>query len=185
MPFFEPPSSSYSTTLALAILAFLAFNLLGLKKRIFPPVAAHADAHEHSHDHDHNHDHSHAHGGHDEHHNSGGVMGLWQWISHFWQPTPTLWKTMEGGLKYGMVPILFFFFLGLNFIEEFARILSLSLRLYGNILGEHAAKENILATMFSFLTSGDAVQFLLSSVIWISSLIVTLLGGLAGFIQAM
>ena len=183
MPPFESPSSSYSTTLALAILAFFAFNLLGLKKRIFPPVAAPAsDAHGHAHDHAHDHE---DHGGHRDSHNSGGVLGLWQWIGHYWQPTPTLWKTMDGGLKYSLVPVLFFFFLGLNFIEEFARILSLSLRLYGNIFGEHAAKENILSTMYKFLSSGDILQIVMSSLVWISSLVVTLLGGLAGFIQAM
>ena len=188
LPPFESPSSSYSLTLGLAILAFLAFNLLGLRKRIFPPSPATADhghGHDHAHDHSHDHSHDHAQEDHGGHHNAGGIEGLWQWISHFWHPTPVLWNTMEGGVKYALVPVLFFLFLGLNIIEEVARILSLSLRLYGNIFGEHAAKENILSTMFQFITSGDVVYVFLSGIVWFASIVVTLLGGLAGFVQAM
>ena len=185
IPPYESPSSSYSVTLALAIMAFLAFNLLGLKKRIFPP----APVEEHVHTKDAAHKDStvpvskrpvHA----PVHHNPGGLAGLWQWIGHFWQPTPQLWRSLTGPIKYCLVPILFFFFLGLNFIEEWARILSLSLRLYGNIYGEHAATANILQTMFAFLSSGGGMM-LLTPLVWVASIIVTLLGGLAGFIQAM
>lgn len=176
IPPFEAPTSSYNTTLSLAVLAFLAFNLLGLKKRIFPPS--------HSHDHDHSHDHGHEHS-HEHKEAAGGVVGLWTWISHFWAPTPALLKSAKSGFEYALVPFLFVLFLGLNFVEEFARILSLSLRLYGNIFGEHTAKEKILETMYNFFTSADVLEKFLSLIVWGASLVVSLLGGLAGFIQAM
>lgn len=178
IPPFEAPSSSYNTTLSLAFLAFLAFNLLGLRKRLFPPAAEHHHDHEHDHDHAHGEEHHH-------HHNPGGIVGLWQWISHFWAPTPALLKSAKSPFEYALVPFLFVLFLGLNFVEEFARILSLSLRLYGNIFGEHTAKEKIMETMYNFLVSPDVVNKFLSIIVWGASLVVTLLGGLAGFIQAM
>ena len=187
LPLFESPSASFNTTLALAILSFLAFNLLGLKKRIFPPHDAHA--HEHSHEHGHEHTHAHDHGVLEAHlqpgAHTGGVVGLWQWISHFWAPTPTLWKTMEGSLKYILVPLLFVLFLVLNFVEEWARIMSLSLRLYGNIFGEHMARGELIDASFKFLTSGDLLMMAASVMLLGIAIFITVLGALAGFVQAM
>ena len=120
---FESPSTSYSTTLALAVLGFLAFMLLGLKKRIFPPAPEHAASHDHSHDHAHDHSHDHAHDhAHEEHHGGrGGLDGAWEWISHYWHPVPQLFKSMEGAMKAFPV-LLFFFFVALNIVEEVARV---------------------------------------------------------------
>jgi len=196
LPLFEAPSASYNTTLALAILSFLAFNLLGLKKRIFPPPHSADHGHGHEHEHEHGHDHSHAHDlnhgttdvaipGEIHHQAQGGIAGLGQWIAHFWAPTPTLWRTMEGGLKYVLVPLLFVLFLGLNFVEEWARILSLSLRLYGNIFGEHMAKEQLLHNAFMFFTSGDLTLMMMGILLLGVATFVTVLGALAGFVQAM
>ena len=39
--------------------------------------------------------------------------------------------------------------------------------------------------MFDFLVSGDVMRILMAPLVYVSSLIVALLGGLAGFIQAM
>ncbi|MEW6277311.1 MAG: FoF1 ATP synthase subunit a [Candidatus Eremiobacterota bacterium] len=180
---YEPPSTSYNTTLALALISFLAFNYFGLKKRLFPPKDSGAGL---SHGHD---DHDHG------HHSPGGLAGLGVWIAHFWQPTPELWKTMEGALKYLMVPFLAVLFILLNFIEEWARIISLSFRLFGNISGEHQVKASLLDTMYTY--GGQMVEALshgqlaglfagiLAIVIWAISLFAMCLGALAGFIQAM
>ena len=178
---YEAPTASYNTTLALAIISFLAFNFFGLKKNIFPALGAS------SHDHD----------GDEHHHHSGGggLMGIWTWLCHFVNPVPSLAKTLEGPLKALVLP-LGVLFLCLNIVEEVARILSLSIRLFGNISGEHQVKVNLLSVIQQFLGSsftglkagalGTGAGFgLLAGLIWGASLFTTLLGTLAGFIQAM
>ncbi len=183
---FEPPTSSYNTTLALAMISFFAFNWFGIKKNMFPrwgateePVAHHGDGH-----HDHH------------HHSSGGIGGFFTWLAHFVQPTPMLWKSMDGAMRYLLVPLLCVLFLCLNIVEEVARILSLSLRLFGNISGEHQVKVSLFGVMRDFLNqsfagfqAGHMVQgpgwLVVSGVIWGASLFATLLGALAGFVQAM
>jgi F-type H+-transporting ATPase subunit a len=177
IPLYESPTASISTTLALAILSFLAFNLLGLKKRVFPPQHHHHHHHDEHGAHEHEHEHEH-------HHAPGGLMGLWQWISHFWQPAPKLWSEFSGGLRL-IVVALFFLFLGLNFIEEFARIMSLSLRLYGNISGEHAAKVNMIMIIEQMMAQGGLTGYGVAAVVFGASCFVTILGALAGFVQAM
>ena len=173
IPVYESPTASISTTLALAILSFLAFNLLGLKKRVFPPKHTHHEGHDHQQEH-----------ADDHHHAPGGLLGVWEWISHFWQPAPKLWKEFSGGLRL-IVVALFFLFLGLNFIEEFARIMSLSLRLYGNISGEHAAKVNMLMIIEQMMAQGGLTGYGVAAVVFGASCFVTILGALAGFVQAM
>lgn len=174
LPLFESPTASISTTLALAVLSFLAFNLLGIKKRVFPPAGGHSPHEDH--------------GSHDEsaeaHAVEGGLVGLWDWIAHFWHPTPKLARDFQGVMKLMLIP-LFVLFLGLNFVEEFARIASLSLRLYGNIFGEHAAKANMILTMDSMMGRGDAMGYGIALIVFGASCFVTLLGALAGFVQAM
>lgn len=180
---FEAPTASYNTTLALALISFFAFNWFGIKKNVFPQWgASHAEHHHHEGEH---------HG-----HSSGGVGGFFQWLLHYIQPTPMLWKGMDGVLKYALVPLLGILFLCLNIMEEFARILSLSLRLFGNIYGEHQLKVTLLDVMRSFLVSsfqafgkGNLIAgpfwVGVAGVIWAASIFGTLLGTLAGFIQAM
>lgn len=177
---YEAPTVSFNTTLALAIISFFAFNIYGLKKNIFPSSQGHAHDHE---------------GDEHHHHSSGGLAGLWDWIAHFWQPTPMLANSLEGGMKALVVP-LFFLFLCLNIVEEVARILSLSIRLFGNISGEHQVKVNLLGVLGTFLNNsltmfkagnllGGPGFLALAGLIWGASIFATCLGALAGFIQAM
>jgi len=178
---YEAPTVSFNTTLALAVISFFAFNYYGLKKHIFPPKGGHAHAHE---------------GDDHHHHSSGGFMGIFTWLGHFFQPTPMLWHSLEGGMKYALVPLLCVLFLCLNIVEELARILSLSIRLFGNISGEHQVKVNLLSVMGTFLNNslsmfkvgnlvGGPGFLALAGLIWGASIFATLLGALAGFIQAM
>ena len=177
---YEAPTVSFNTTLALAVISFFAFNLYGLKKNIFPSSQGHAHDHE---------------GDDHHHHSTGGLAGLWDWIAHFWQPTPMLANSLEGGMKALVVP-LFFLFLCLNIVEEVARILSLSIRLFGNISGEHQVKVNLLGVLGTFLQNsltmfktgnllGGPGFLALAGLIWGASIFATCLGALAGFIQAM
>lgn len=177
---YEAPTVSFNTTLALAIISFFAFNIYGLKKYIFPSSAGHAHDHE---------------GDEHHHHSAGGIGGFFGWLGHFIQPTPMLYHSLEGGMKVLVVP-LFFLFLCLNIVEELARILSLSIRLFGNISGEHQVKVNLLGVLNTFLGNSLAMfktgnllggpGFLaLAGLIWGASIFATCLGALAGFIQAM
>lgn len=178
---FEAPTVSFNTTLALAIISFLAFNYYGIKKNVFPQASNHEHAHE---------------GDHHAHHSSGGIAGFFTWLAHFVQPTPMLWNSLDGGMRIVLVPLLCLLFLGLNIVEEVARILSLSIRLFGNISGEHQVKVNLLGVLAEFLknslsafTTGGLVAgpgyLALAGLIWGASIFATLLGALAGFIQAM
>jgi F0F1-type ATP synthase membrane subunit a len=178
---YEAPTVSFNTTLALAIISFFAFNYYGLKKNIFPSSTGHAHDHE---------------GDSHHHHSSGGFSGLVSWVGHFFQPTPMLWNSLEGPMRYFLVPLLCLLFVCLNIVEELARILSLSIRLFGNISGEHQVKVNLLNVMGTFLTNslsmfkvgnlvGGPGFLALAGLIWGASIFATLLGALAGFIQAM
>lgn len=188
---YAAPSTSFNTTLALALISFGAFNVFGLMKRIFPPKDDH-----------------HKHGKLEEvepevpghpvphHHNPGGLAGLGVWIAHFWQPTPQLWASMDGAMRWMLVPILGVLFIVLNIVEELARIMSLSIRLYGNIFGESSVHHNLMGTMWTFFQTslsslavgnlgGGIGMGVMVVVLWGASLFATCLGGLAGFIQAM
>lgn len=185
-----PPSTSFNTTLALALISFGSFNLFGLQKRIFPPKEEEQSHVGHA-------EHEPEVPGHPvaHHHNPGGLAGLGVWIAHFWQPTPQLWASMEGAMRYTLVPVLCVLFILLNIVEEFARIMSLSIRLYGNIFGESSVHHNLMSTMWNFfnvaLTSlaqgnlGGLGMGVMVVVLWGASIFATCLGGLAGFIQAM
>lgn len=178
---YEAPTVSFNTTLALAVISFLAFNFYGIKKNVMPS----AGGHHHDHEGDEHHTHS-----------SGGIGGIFTWLGHFIQPTPMLWNSLEGVARYALVPLLLVLFLCLNIVEEVARILSLSIRLFGNISGEHSVKVNLLGVLGKFLNQslsalkvggiGSGVfHFGLAGLIWGASVFATLLGALAGFIQAM
>lgn len=181
---FEAPTASYNTTLALAMISFFAFNWFGIKKNVFPNwgKTEHGAHHEHEGD-------EHA------HHSAGGLVGVWNWILHYIQPTPMLYRSFEGGLKALALP-LGVLFLCLNIMEEFARILSLSLRLFGNISGEHQVKVILADVMRTFLgqsLAGFKAGSLIAGPAWLgvsglifgAALFATLLGALAGFVQAM
>lgn len=183
---FEAPTASYNTTLALAMISFFAFNWFGIKKNVFPNwgKSEHGAHHEHAHEGD---EHS--------HHSAGGIAGVWNWILHYIQPTPMLYRSFEGGMKALALP-LGLLFLCLNIMEEVARILSLSLRLFGNISGEHQVKVILADVMRTFLgqsLAGFKAGSLIAGPAWLgvsgmifgAALFATLLGALAGFVQAM
>jgi F0F1-type ATP synthase membrane subunit a len=84
-------------------------------------------------------------------------------------------------------------FIVLNIVEELARVISLTLRLFGNIGGEHQVKLGLFTMMFAALaqavdfsslmtTAGNGMLF---GLLWGVSVFVTLIGTLGGFIQAM
>ena len=129
----------------------------------------------------------------EKHHSEGmgPIKGFFGWWTHFLHPTPMLWHDMQGAMRYLLVPILGCLFVVLNIIEEVARLVSLSIRLYGNIHGEHVVKSNLVNTMQDFisqaLSGGGAAlvgYFIMSLLMWGCSFFVTCIGTLAGFIQA-
>lgn len=181
---FEAPTASYNTTLALAFISFFAFNWFGIRKCVFPNWGKNdiATAHE-------------VHDDHGHHHASGGIGGVFTWLLHYIQPTPMLWRSFDGGMKLLAFP-LGLLFLCLNIMEEVARILSLSMRLFGNISGEHQVKVILADVMRNFLGQsmqafkagsliGGPAWLAVSGLIWGASLFATLLGALMGFVQAM
>lgn len=100
--------------------------------------------------------------------------GFFRWVLHFTDPVPSLRHTLEGPLKYIMIPPLFVLFVALNFIEETARVISLSMRLFGNIMGKHIVMA-ILLGLAVFLTKFFDV---LPIFVW-------LIGLIASIVQAM
>ncbi len=171
-PLFEAPSVSFNTTLALAVVSFLSFNFYGLRKNLeVHPGSVHGS------------------------HRRGGIAGFVKWLSHFWEPTPMLWRDLSGAMRYLLVPLLACLFIVLNVVEEFARLISLSIRLYGNIFGEHEVKTQLTSTLSGFLgqsesafqagsVGGGAGYGMMSLLLWGSSFFVLCVGALAGFIQA-
>lgn len=194
---FEAPTASYNTTLALAIVSCIAFTYYGLKQKICgdplqerleaekaaqkkAALSAEGDSKEKAIV-------SHFEEGH------GLFVGFFVWLQHYLGPVPELWQQFTGVMRYVLVPALAVLFCGLNIIEEVARLLSLSFRLYGNIHGEHEVKSNLLGVGGEFFRSifaadaSMAVKFkgaILSFTMWGVSLFVTCIGALAGFIQA-
>jgi len=107
----QPPTGSLSTTVALAVIAFLYFNWQGIKEH-----------------------------------------GPLKYLRHF--GGPSLLSDKAGwGLKIGMFPALLAFgalFFVIEMIGNFARILSLSLRLFMNISGEHTVT-GFFASLFPII----------------------------------
>ena len=168
-PIFECPSANFNTTLAMAMVTFLAFNFYGLRKNIC--------------------------GTYEDSKGEGLIKGFGCWLMHFLHPTPNLWRDMQGVMRYCLVPILGCLFLVLNIIEEVARLISLSIRLYGNIFGEHTVKSNLYSNMQGFVNSGGASltngevggalgMYVIALLMWACSFFATCIGTLAGFIQA-
>lgn len=185
---FETPTASYNTTLALAVVSFLAFTFYGLKQRICgDPIPEQKEKTE-------------AAAGEESgaeafepEKGRGLFVGFFVWLAHYLGPVPSLWKQFSGVMRYGMVPLFAVLFCFLNVVEELARLLSLSFRLYGNIFGEHQVKSSLLGSGYNFLSSafvsGASGGTVVSGVVmcllmWLISLFVTFIGTLAGFIQA-
>lgn len=161
IPVFIPPSRDINTTIAYALISFMSFTYFGIV-RAFKEV------------------------GHDK--KTKGLklilLGAWKWFSHYFEPVPSLWKELDGAMRYVLCPFLLILFFFLNVIEELARVLSLSIRLMGNIMGEHLA----LAVFLGLVVAAgkpDIITISTKFLIWFSSAFVVILGALAGFIQAM
>lgn len=191
---FESPTISISTTLALALMAVVGYNLFGLKKALFGTGGGHSHGHDHhhhhhhgdghSHSHDHSHDHGHSHDHSHDHDHGHGPTGLGAWIARFWDPIPLIYRDLGGALKLVAIP-LFFLFLLLNTIERVLPMLSLSLRLYGNISAKHTVKVGLITMMEQMIHNGDALSYVLAIILFGATCFVALLGALAGFLQAM
>jgi len=177
---FDNPASSISTTLALALLAVLSFNLIGLRHAVAPPV----EGGHHHHHHGEGHDHDHAHGDHDHHHGPTGVAGFFAWVGRFIDPVPAIYRDLGGALKLLAVP-MFFLFLLINLLERFIPLVSLSLRLFGNMSAKHTVKVSLLTILEQLLHDGGFFNWFLAVIIFGSTCFVALLGALAGFLQAM
>lgn len=107
--------------------------------------------------------------------------GLFRWIRHFIDPIPKLWREMEGWQKHVFCTLLLPLFLALNIVEEVARIISLSMRLFGNIMGEHVAAAVFLGLVTFMWFGGFWAGFLFEPF----PLFIWMIGLLAGFIQAL
>jgi F-type H+-transporting ATPase subunit a len=66
-----------------------------------------------------------------------------RYLLHYIHPIPELVRTLPRNLLI-IIPPLFVLFVFLNIVEELARVLSLSVRLMGNILGEHVVASSLL-----------------------------------------
>lgn len=66
-----------------------------------------------------------------------------KYLLHYIYPIPLLVKSLPRYLLI-MIPPLFLLFVFLNIVEELARVLSLTVRLMGNILGEHVVASSLL-----------------------------------------
>lgn len=90
-----PPTRDLNTTLALALLSFLAFQIIGYKE--------------------------------------GGI----KYFSHYLHPLDSVLAGLPKSAGIICCVPLALFFIFINIIEEVARVASLTMRLMGNILGEH------------------------------------------------
>lgn len=185
---FECPTTQFSTTFAMAVVSFVAVIFFGMRKYMFgaeeSPEETAEDKSQLQED------------AGDEakvHHSRGDgpIKGFFTWWTHYLHPTPMLWHDMKGAMRYMLVPILGCLFIILNIIEEVARLVSLSIRLYGNLHGEHVVKSNLVGTMQDFvnqsINSAGLVKlgyFIMAALMWGCSFFVTCIGTLAGFIQA-
>lgn len=128
IPGFTSPTSSLSTTAALAIMVFFSTHFFGIKKN-----------------------------------------GIKKYINHFFH-----------GVPWWLKP----FMLVVEIISEFARPLSLSVRLFGNIIGKE-----VLLAVFAFLVillfpSHNVINKILTIVPFLLRPAILLLGAFISFIQA-
>lgn len=103
---FMPPTRDVNTTLALAILSFLTFQVIGFKE--------------------------------------GGI----RYLLHYFHPLGSILPGFSKPLQAVLIVPLSIFFLMINIIEEVARVMSLTMRLMGNILGEHIVSGILVGLVF-------------------------------------
>ncbi len=132
-----PPTRDLSTTVALALISFAAFQYFGFRER------------------------------------------GWRYILHYFYPIPLLIRSLPRFLLF-LIPPLFVLFVFLNIVEELARVLSLSVRLMGNILGEHI----VAASLLGFVIIVMQLSILITPIPDILPIFILFLGMLTGAIQA-
>ncbi len=104
-------------------------------------------------------------------------LGFRQWLIHFIHPMPLIMRYKDK-ILYILSPFLLIIFLVINFSEIFARGLSLSVRLFGNIYGEH---HTVLTLIHEAITMKSAISLVFIAI----SIFVSAVGILAGLIQAL
>jgi len=132
-----PPTRDLSTTLALALISFVAFQYFGFREK------------------------------------------GWRYILHYFYPIPLLVRSLPKFLLF-LIPPLFVLFVFLNIVEELARVLSLSVRLMGNILGEHIVASSLLG--FVIIVMELSIAF--TPIPDVLPIFILFLGMLTGAIQA-
>ena len=138
-----PPTRDLNTTLALAVLAFFSFQVIGYKE--------------------------------------GGI----KYLLHYLHPLPAILPGFPKIVQYILFVPLAIFFITLNIIEELARVLSLTMRLMGNILGEHIVAGVMIGLIY--ISATFATNMLTGVVIAagtdIFAFILQFMGALTGVIQ--
>lgn len=161
IPTFITPTRDINTTVALALISFFSFIFAGISKSYERERKK----------------------------NNGSFIlcalsAFINWLGHYFHPAPDVWKDLEGVTRYTIGIFLFVLFLFLNIVEELARIVSLSVRLMGNIMGEHLA----IGIFLSLVIMPGALDLVLGTtkvLAWSSSVFAITIGALTGFIQAM
>jgi len=112
--------------------------------------------------------------------NAFGIInkGFFGWLAHFPGPLKELWHSIEGPAKYIMVPFMGVLFLLINSIEQVARLVSLSMRLFGNIMGKHI----VMAVLYGLAVFSPII---LRPVVDTVPLFVWLIGLIASIVQAL
>ena len=138
-----PPTRDLNTTLALAVLSFFSFQVIGYKE--------------------------------------GGI----KYLLHYLHPLPSILPGFPKVVQYILFVPLAIFFIVLNIIEELARVLSLTMRLMGNILGEHIVAGVMIGLIY--IAATFATDFLTGVLIAagtdIFAFVLQFMGALTGVIQ--
>ncbi|MCE1248453.1 MAG: F0F1 ATP synthase subunit A [Firmicutes bacterium] len=101
------------------------------------------------------------------------------YFKNFIHPIPDMIKTLPPYLLF-MVVFLAPLFLVLNIVEIFARVLSLTIRLFGNVMGDHI----ILASLILFMFLVLQMAVVAGVVSYALPIFVYLLGIISGAVQA-
>jgi len=111
-------------------------------------------------------------------------MGVRKYFIHYLGPVPLLARSF-GKLWWGwlLLPPLSVLFLILSSIEHISRCFSLTVRLFCNMMGEHAILGALIAVVLQLFSQGGVALGILPIVIPIP-LIVMIIGLITGFVQA-
>ncbi|MFH0803431.1 MAG: FoF1 ATP synthase subunit a [bacterium] len=155
---FAPPTRDINTTLAMALITFLAFHYFGIASRI--EQIAHREK-------------------------EAGflavrVRGFLNYLAHYLHPLPDLYQSLSLPLFLFIVIGFGWLFLLLNVVEELARVLSLTLRLFSNMYGGHL----ILACLALLVVTMGSMSYLAGFASDFVLLFVLLLKVLVGLVQA-